>query len=433
MAPMAPMAPGETEGALAGQLWAGRATLVLLVLSALTLAFSVNIPWFSALQHFSDSSLSGGGTFPVVEYAPFFQLDPLRTQLSKVPYTLLEILLLPLYGLPLLGVAFAVLFTQPLGSRAWRITLVGCGAWLAILTLHALHYLILYAQGAVFAPQTEPGLTITYTNVVATWAFWLTLVALIIAWAGLISVWRLRPNTAPTMRPAASPATPRQRLVHMIVAVGMTLGALLWALGFVALPWTTLNCGVIPPISLNHFVHGSCQGLDAGDALAAAMLALNPGQSGIPNYINGSLTPLTALNQTLTDPFTLYMLLALGALVIAAYGWRKRITWSQGGLVIAWLLAATLVALVAAYGANILIATHYQVAFSASGQWRRSLGLYLTFAALALLWLATGAWLFTTTIAGGSFVTGRRSARHGAQSSETSLDDDTAPELATLD
>ncbi|MEO7000776.1 MAG: hypothetical protein ABI068_03150 [Ktedonobacterales bacterium] len=144
--------------------------------------------------------------------------------------------------------------------------------------------------------------------------------------------------------------------------------------------------------------------------------------------------PLTVLNQALTDPFNYYALLTLGALVVAVYGWRKRIAWAQRGLVIVWLLLATLVALVAACGAGILIANPIAVSYLATvGQWRISLGLYLTFAALALLGVGTGVWLFTSAIEPGSLFTGGQLAGNAGASSETAFDDDTAPELAALE
>ena len=43
-----------------------------------------------------------------------------------------------------------------------------------------------------------------------------------------------------------------------------------------------------------------------------------------------------------------------------------------------------------------------------TGHWRASLGLYLTFVALALLWVATGAWLFTSSIEHGPRFAGER-------------------------
>jgi hypothetical protein len=45
-------------------------------------------------------------------------------------------------------------------------------------------------------------------------------------------------------------------------------GVVIWGTGFLAVPWATVNCAIVP-LSLNHFVEGACAGLDAGDALSA--------------------------------------------------------------------------------------------------------------------------------------------------------------------
>lgn len=58
---------------------------------------------------------------------------------------------------------------------------------------------------------------------------------------------------------------------------------------------------------------------------------------------------------------------------------------------------------------DILIANPIAVSYLATtGHWRASLGLYLTFVALALLWVATGAWLFTSSIEHGPRFAGER-------------------------
>ncbi|MEO7000777.1 MAG: hypothetical protein ABI068_03155 [Ktedonobacterales bacterium] len=267
---MAPSAVGATTAALSRRLWAERVAHIALILGALMLAFSVNSPWVSAIQQFHMNVFSGTDTFPITSRAPLLPLSLFATHPNRLPRLLFESVMLLSAGLPLLGVAFAVLFTQPLGRRAWRITLIGCGLWLAIITLHVLHYLMLIAQGNAFATSAEPGLTITYSDERAMWGLWLTAAALIPAWAGFIGVWLWLRNRAPARVAAIAPATFRWPLVRWLAAGAMTLGLVLWGLGFLALPWVTVNCRAIPPISLHHIVQGSCAGLDAGDALAAA-------------------------------------------------------------------------------------------------------------------------------------------------------------------
>jgi hypothetical protein len=94
---------------------------------------------------------------------------------------------------------------------------------------------------------------------------------------------------------------PRSRLEAAGASV-VTVGALLWGLGFVALPWATTSCASVT-LSLNHYISGACTRLDAGDALSTSL--------GLANQVTVSASPSEIA-------LLAYGLLVGGALLVSA-------------------------------------------------------------------------------------------------------------------
>jgi hypothetical protein len=104
----------------------------------------------------------------------------------------------------------------------------------------------------------------------------------------------------------------------------LTLGVILWALGFYALPWATVGaCGDGIIISFNHFASGSCAGVDFGDALAQMR---NTG----PGILEFLAQP---------DPLIVAYSTLLGwAILMVARSWRRALPPEHVGWMALWIL-----------------------------------------------------------------------------------------------
>jgi hypothetical protein len=166
-------------------------------------------------------------------------------------------------ALPLLGLLLGLLL---LSRRAPRFAFVTYAVWLALttlLTVPALLVLPLYAPQncqqtcvatPVLARHYEPGL-------------WMALGSLLLGWGALVGMlWLRQRSTSLTATTLEVADAARQRLYAGILSAG----AVLWAVGLLALPWVTAGCSGVQ-FSFNHFVRGTCSGLDNYDVLVVGL------------------------------------------------------------------------------------------------------------------------------------------------------------------
>jgi hypothetical protein len=200
------------------------------------------------------------------------------------------------------------------------------------------------------------------------WGFWLTALGLAAGWVavGLLRGEMLRGQGE--ISPLGRTQAPRARLKIAGAAV-VTAGALVWALGFVALPWATTNCATVT-LSLNHYVNGTCAGLDAGDVLGTSL--------GLANHLAVSASPSEIA-------LLAYGLLAGGALLVVIGSWRRRSAWTLCAWLTAWLVVAGVAALVALRGVGIIVRTVPTLSTASRGAWVPGLGVYVRLLGLLLV------------------------------------------------
>jgi len=207
-----------------------------------------------------------------------------------------------------------------------------------------------------------------------TWGFPLTLLGLALGWgaAELLRAEARRGEGA--LRPARAGVRSPRSTLQLAGAELVSIGLFAWGLGFLALPWATVNCSTIT-LSLNHYVDGACAGLDAADALtyaayASAHVTLNSLGSGL-----GLLA---------------YGLLAGGALlVIGGSWWRRASLWLCLWLTV-WPVGAAVAAIYALRGVGVIREAAPVLATSAVGTWVTGPGVAVTFVGLLLVVVGLG-------------------------------------------
>jgi hypothetical protein len=171
-------------------------------------------------------------------------------------------------------------------------------------------------------------------------------------------------------QPARAPAHPRTPW-QVLAALLFTAGVALWALGFFAVPWATVNCSGLH-VSLNHFVSGSCAGLDAGDAL---VYSPRLGLKGLDDTARQG-SALTAL----------YALLAGYAALALVAAWRRVRTRAMLVWCGCWLVGITLLAGLAVRGVAPILAEDPKLSSASIGEWVTGPGVAITFVGLLAAW-----------------------------------------------
>lgn len=267
------------------------------------------------------------------------------------------------YAVPVLAILLALALWQRASARLALVTRWLFRVWLVAMTLFAM-LSVWVVLGTASLVDRNAGIQIVRTEVDG--GMWLALAALALLW---LSVYLMVGEPRPVAR-AGRLASRRswRRTRTQLVALGTLLaGLLLWGVGYLALPWATANCA--PRLSLTHYVDGPCAGLDSGDTLMAFVS---------PHLSSSASMSIFASNVLLLA----YTLVFGGALLLIAGAGRSAYNRGFCGWVLAWLLAATGMALLSYRGVAAVAANPP----FAVGPWHGDLGIVVTFAGLLCAW-----------------------------------------------
>lgn len=175
--------------------------------------------------------------------------------------------------------------------------------------------------------------------------------------------------------PMTAPALPARTGWLWAATLALTLGCLVWCIGFYFMPEATTSA--CPPVifSVTQFAHGACAGLDSDQVRQAAYYA--------------GLNPIALFFYGVSWNFEL---LVAAAGVTALAGWTRQLSvWTLAWLTV-WPAVALGVALVALHGAN-LVAQHGFHLAAATSAWHVGPGMIVTFVGLGLVALGQfGLW-----------------------------------------
>lgn len=264
------------------------------------------------------------------------------------------------------GLLLCPLLWQPLGGRLVQISSTLFTWWTALATVIT----TVAANAVVHELTPQPYMPLAYGRTVVQrdpqWGLAFTILGLGLSWTAAAL---LRHEPIPAL---ASQAARRARL-QLLGAGVVSLGAVSWALGFIALPWATVNCNALI-LTLNHYVSGSCGALDAGDALAYSEV--------------GHALPLSDLNGTI--PTLIYGVLAGGALLVVLACWQRT---TSRGLCIwmsSWFILSLGAALFALRGVPIILRVRPPLGSDTVGTWVVGPGVAVAFVGLLLVALGLG-------------------------------------------
>ena len=155
-----------------------------------------------------------------------------------------------------------------------------------------------------------------------------------------------------------------------ISVIVVTLGMIVWALGFYALPWAMTNGCDGVTISFNHFANGACAGVDFGDALAQ----MRNTEPGIFEFLAQPL-PLLFMYGTL-----------LGwAILFVVASWLRTLPPERVGWMALWVLLTSALSIVALGGVSEIDKHGFQLTTEAGQRWVTGPGVGVSFAGLILV------------------------------------------------
>ncbi|HEX5442150.1 MAG TPA: hypothetical protein VFW76_14775 [Ktedonobacterales bacterium] len=176
-------------------------------------------------------------------------------------------------------------------------------------------------------------------------------------------------------RPLASPAQAPRTAWQWIAALTLTVGVLVWLIGFYLMPQVvTAAC---PPVifSVTQFAHGACAGLDSDQVLTAAS--------------NAGLNPIVRL----FVPFWGYTFLVAAGGITALGGWTRQLSVYTLAWLAAWPILALSVAFVALQGVGVIARQGFKLTFETGADWHVGSGMVVTFAGIGLVMLGQlGLW-----------------------------------------
>ncbi|HZC07857.1 MAG TPA: hypothetical protein VE338_19630 [Ktedonobacterales bacterium] len=204
-------------------------------------------------------------------------------------------------------------------------------------------------------------------SIAPAFGLWLALLAALLGLAALA----LAVTATITYQRARTPITPtvqgeivmpgEARSTRSLPGAGaITGGLLLWAWGFFALPWATVNCTQAP------LLLGSCRGLQGTPVLWVGLDATRV-----------VFDPSAAL-------YAITGLLLIGALMILLAVWRRDISRTLCSWASAWLALALTCSVLAISGVQQVVADAPSVGMP-TGDWRGDMGVLIVFVALLLV------------------------------------------------
>ncbi len=337
-------------------------------LAALLFAFVAWAPWLAITYHYGENVQTftiDGGT--LAQQLVFFLGD--STRLARTASSTF-IRIMAIAGSAWSGVSAAGVLLAPLlwlrpHTRAVRLALAAYGLWLVLATA----FTVAMAKPIFFPPAIPTGVFSPVPEWSPTWGMWLALLALV---AGVSAATMLiRFDWSSPRISARSMRSPIMRTRAGWLGIGLlTVGIVLWGLGFMAIPWATVNCP-ITPITVNHFVAGRCAALDSGDALS--YLAMRSLSRETWNLAGGI--------------YPIYGVLVGGGLFVLIALWRTSPSRAMCAWATLWLLGASAVAYLAYRGVGVILTVNPVMSGDAQGTWVGASGVTTTLLGLLLAWL----------------------------------------------
>jgi len=175
--------------------------------------------------------------------------------------------------------------------------------------------------------------------------------------------------------PLASPARTPRTTWQWIAALTITVGVLVWGVGFYLMPQVvTADCSPII-FSVTQFAHGACAGLDSDQVLTAAS--------------NAGFTPVARVFVLVSG----YTFLVAAGCITALGGWTRQLLVSTLAWLAVWPILALGVALVALQGVGVIAQRGFKLTFETGEHWHIASGMIVTFAGIGLVVLGQlGLW-----------------------------------------
>lgn len=321
-------------------------------------AYAVYAPWLTASVRFPQDGGIGLPPLPTLSGSRAVELLPT----SRLPDAIFGFSLLSVLGLLLAPCLWA-----SAGSALGRVARWAFALWVALAALVA----GLLAWTLFLDSSWLRFYGVTATDRTPSWGLFLTVLALVALAVAAVALLRERSPDAPETT-APDPWT----RAAIAGAALLSLGALAWGVGFLALPWVSTGC-TTAPLTLNHFAFGSCAGLDAGDVLGYVP------QPGLSSVAAALANPVLAVYVLLTSG----TLVALGVVAHAAWLRRLPVPLVQRWIAV-WLAAASVVAAFAVSGVAVVMAARPNISSAAASEvWHADMGLLFSLLGLILAWV----------------------------------------------
>jgi hypothetical protein len=267
------------------------------------------------------------------------------------------------------GLALIPLLWRPLSPKGTAVMRWAYAAWPSLLTILAVAGLPAWWKFMSQPPQELlPGATITIeASYLLPGAVVFPLGVLL---CGVALALMLR-EPLPRAVPATAPRTGWQWTAALL----LTVGALVWGIGFYLMPEAVTAACPFVNFSVTQFAHGACAGLDSDQVRQAAY--------------NSGLNPIALFFYSVSWN---YELLVAAAGITTLGGWTRLLSMATLAWLAVWPAVALGVALVALHGAR-LIAQHGFHLTATSAGWHVGPGMVVTFVGIGLVALGqVGLW-----------------------------------------
>jgi hypothetical protein len=260
--------------------------------------------------------------------------------------------------LAVLGILLAPLLWQRGGAFVTRLSFALLVLWALVTSIISVAEVVTLASGSVpQVCQNSCRVSDTGQGGVAFGA-WIALFALLLTWAGVVLVARAELSARGAPKRAARRLDESQPFwVGTSLATG---GIMVWALGYIVMPWGSVNCKGVP------LVLGTCTGVSGSSAV----------QAGIQSA--------TMIVDPLAAQFAPALLLIGGGALLISGFWMRVTAPALRGWGLLWSLAALGIAILGYNGIGAIIAdpTPFQLP---NGTWQGAAGLWVAFLGIALV------------------------------------------------